>query len=789
MSIPPAGNGRNAGRLTLEQFADAKGLPAEFLRANAVEETGDGIRFAYLDETGVPIAHKRRTALKAKDGSYWPKGKPLAAYGQWRVDEARRAGLLYIVEGESDTLTLWFHGLPALGIPGAGAAKCLCADHLAGITKAYISREPDRGGPTFVEGVVARLRSLHWQGEAFELTMPDGTKDPNELHLHCKGGGFLDVWQERVQAAPLIQPDERNRTKAQPIRSASKHAASQDDDRPEIQITTEEHEVNAQAVAALTADKHIYQRGGLLVRVVRDTSPAAKGIRRPHAPRLDALPAPILREHLAAKARWYMLRETKEGPVRIPQRPPSWCVSAVHARGEWEGMRHLEAVVDYPVLRPDGTILCTPGYDPETGLLLEPPGELPAIAQHPTLADAQAACAMLLEIVNDFPFAAEIHKAAWLAGLLTPLARFAFAGPAPLFLCDSNVRGAGKGLLLNVQAKIVTGESFTVATYTTDDDELRKRITSLVMEGDRLVLFDNLDGKFGGPVLDAALTATTWKDRLLGFNRTASAPLYMTWYATGNNVMIGADTSRRVCHIRLESPEEKPEERTGFHRPNLLAWVGEHRQKLLAAALCVLRAYFVAGRPDMRLPAWGSYEGWSALVRSTVVWLGLPDPGQTRVVLQDTVDTPAQYMAVILDCLERLDPQRQGLTAAQVVETVKPQKSTTEPAPDWYADLRDAVEGLVGKLDSRLLGYRFRAYRRRVFGGRYLDQAGRSHQAIRWAVFPASSFLAGATNPPRAPHPPGTLGGGWEDGEHVSPPAETSHGGNGRPAGRYLGGL
>jgi DNA primase len=134
----------------------------------------------------------------------------LAAYGLWRLDEARRAGVLYLVEGESDTLTLWLQGLPALGIPGANAAKCLTADHLAGITKVYISREPDRGGQSFVEGVLSRLHSLQWQGEAFELTMPAGIKDPNELHLQCKDGSFRDAWQERVQAAPLVWPDYRN---------------------------------------------------------------------------------------------------------------------------------------------------------------------------------------------------------------------------------------------------------------------------------------------------------------------------------------------------------------------------------------------------------------------------------------------------------------------------------------------------------------------------------------------------------------------------------------------------
>ena len=60
------------------------------------------------------------------------------------------------------------------------------------------------------------------------------------------------------------------------------------------------------------------------------------------------------------------------------------------------------------------------------------------------------------------------------AWLLTPLARFAFTGPAPLFLVDANIRAAGKGLLLHVIAKIVTGEPFTIATYTHDEDELRK---------------------------------------------------------------------------------------------------------------------------------------------------------------------------------------------------------------------------------------------------------------------------------------------------------------------------
>jgi hypothetical protein len=517
--------------------------------------------------------------------------------------------------------------------------------------------------------------------------------------------------------------------------------------RPEILITTEEHEVNNQAVQALARDMSIYQRGGQLVRVVRDTSPAVRGIRRPLSPRIDPLPQALLRERLAEAARWIKLRQRGDTVLEEPGRPPAWCVAAVHARGNWPTVRHLEAVVEYPVLRPDGTVLDVTGYDPITGLLLEPTGPLPSIADRPSRADAEASRDELLDVVSDFPFMHSIHRSAWLAALLSPLARFAYAGPTPLFLCDSNVRGAGKGLLLDVISRIVTGERFTVATYTTDDNELRKRITSIVMEGDRLVLFDNLDGRFGGPVLDAALTATSWKDRLLGYNRMASAPMFMTWYATGNNVLVGADTSRRTCHIRLESDQERPEERTGFRRPNLLAWVGDHRQKLLAAGLTVLRGYIAAGRPDMTLPAWGSFEGWTALVRNAIVWIGLPDPGETRVALQNSADSVAESFGVIIECWEKMDPQRQGMTTAQVIDTLKPKGKTsagnvasTSSVPPWHDDMRDAVEGLIGRLDARLLGNKLRSFRRRVFGQRYFDRAGTAQRAVRWAVCPVSTF-------------------------------------------------
>jgi hypothetical protein len=675
-------------------------------------------------------------------------------------------------------------GLPTVGAAGLGWRPALDALQTLGCKMVRLAFDADCLDNAHVARALADCcRAATALGLAVELERWDKAdgKGIDDLLAAGKtpevlaGEAALAAVREAVAAAPAceVPPDA-------PAGGESGECGESNPARPEIVITTEEHEVNHQAAGVLARDPSLYQRGGMLARVVRDTSPAAGGIRRPYAPRIEHLPPALLRERLAANARWVTIRETKEGTLKIPARPPAWSVAAVHARGDWPSLRHLEAVVDYPVLRPDGTILDCPGYDPATGLLLDFQGESPAVLPTPSHREALAARDALLEVLADFPFAADCHRAAWLAALLTPLTRFAFTGPAPLFLVDANVRGAGKGLLLDCISRVISGERFTVATYTGDEDELRKRITALALAGDRLVLFDNLEGRFGNATLDAALTATSWEDRILGVNRIARAPLFVTWYATGNNVAVGADTARRVCHVRLESPEERPEERGGFQYPDLLAHVAANRPRLLGAALTILRAYDLAGRPQQGLRPWGSFDGWSRLAREAVVWVGLPDPADTRYLLQAQSDVTAEAMSLLLSCWERMDPGRLGLTAAEVIERVF--RHPQESPPAWQAEMRTAIESLVGRGDSRALGNRLRSYRRRIFQGRFIDQAGTEHRAARWVVRPASEFRQSAENDSpdsqdSPDQPPGAAAAGesCESGESFSA--------NGRAAG------
>ena len=111
----------------------------------------------------------------------------------------------------------------------------------------------------------------------------------------------------------------------------------------------------------------------------------------------------------------------------------------------------------------------------------------------------------------------------------------------------------------------------------------------------------------------SGVTATRWKDRILGKSQEVDLPLIPVWYGTGNNVAVAADTMRRIIHIRLDVMAEKPEERTGFKHPQLIQWIKEHRPRLLSCGLTILPRFFNAGMPQQEVTPFGSLRagrGW-----------------------------------------------------------------------------------------------------------------------------------------------------------------------------------
>ncbi len=507
--------------------------------------------------------------------------------------------------------------------------------------------------------------------------------------------------------------------------------------RPEIYAGPELHETVAAALQALQQEPRLYQRGGMLVHVLQDVCPMDGLLRSEPSPRIVAITAHCLREYMSEAASWSRPHYSR----RKACPPPLDVARALIERGHYAEIRPLEGLTQVPVLRPDGTLLQAPGYDPVTGLLYLPSTTYPPISESPQPNEVRRSVEMLLEVVEDFPIESEAHQAAWLAAVLTPLARWAFSGPSPLFLFDANVRGAGKTLLASVTGFLASGREPPIMTQAATDDELRKRITALVVAGESLVLLDNVAGRLGSPTLDAALTASEWTDRMLGVSEMRTLPLSMTWLATGNNVEPVADTARRILPIRLESPLERPEERQRFQHADLRAWVRQRRPVLVAAGLTLLRGYCAAGRPRQSLEGWGSFESWSELVRGCVVWCGLPDPSTARADLISTGDTEMSALRRLYVQWTSVDPGRAGLTASELLRAL-------ERNQGQHHELRDALEELAPGRNgrppsSRSLGRRLARYRRRII----IDDSGPHgkrrlwldcHEARggkRWAVY------------------------------------------------------
>jgi hypothetical protein len=457
--------------------------------------------------------------------------------------------------------------------------------------------------------------------------------------------------------------------------------------RPSITVSTEERDVNDAAVAALAREPALYQRANRLVRVLRDEGRRQRLNRPAGSPYIAPLPAPTLREMLAANAVWqkWQTDRRRKGELKLVRaRPPEWAVSALLERGAWPGVRHLSAVVEVPVPRPDGTVLDRPGWDEATGLLYEPNGHFPALAPAPGREDATRAADALLDLVADFPFVRAEHSAAWLAAVLTPFARFAVEGPCPLFVSDASAAGSGKSLLLDLIGWLYTGRDMPRTNWPGHNEEMRKTVTAIALAGDKLVMLDNLGSALGSSALDAALTATVWKDRVLGKSEmTAELPLFAVWFASGNNVTLRGDTHRRVVPWRLEPQDERPEERGGFRIPDLRAHVLAHRGALVAAALTVLRAHALAGRPSGDLRPLGSYEAWCRVVRAAVWWATGYDPCATRGGLAPE-DRGEGVLCGLIEGWSELPGGTDGLTAAEALDVLRADAAA-------YATLRHAL--------------------------------------------------------------------------------------------------
>jgi hypothetical protein len=304
---------------------------------------------------------------------------------------------------------------------------------------------------------------------------------------------------------------------------------------------------------------------------------------------------------------------------------------------DW-GLPELLNVIEAPALRPDGSILDTPGYDSSTKLFYEPAKNLAVhVPENPTTDEISTAVECITEIFLDYPFADDkSSKANMLAGLLTPICRPAITGSTPLLLIGATIAGSGKTMLSEIIAIIATGSAAGLHSAPTDETEWRKTLTSILLEGTSVVVFDNIAHLLDSPVLCMALTAVTYSDRVLGISKSMAAAVNCSWIATGNNIQVGGDMPRRCYWVRIKPNDPNPSQRSDFKHAELKAWVTDNRSRLLSALLTIARAWFAAGKPIAKQRQFGGFQNWANTLG------GILDHAKVEGFLENRHDVPDQ---------------------------------------------------------------------------------------------------------------------------------------------------
>lgn len=369
-------------------------------------------------------------------------------------------------------------------------------------------------------------------------------------------------------------------------------------------------------LAAANDPPELFVRNGRPVRVRSDEN---------SRPMIETLLTPHLALHAAEVMAFVRsVRPTRDNPNPSPSKcsPQADIITGVLSRRDWP-FPGLIGITETPVLRPDGTFHTGHGFDPATGLYHWAPGIDPiTIPDRPSGRQLAAAVALIDDMFYDFPFSTTADRANAWGLMLTPIVR-PVIGLAPLALLDAPQPGSGKTILATVTTIVATGRPAAMQPFPTNDEELEKRITTMLLAGATTIAFDNVDGTIRSPVLAGALTVSMWQGRMLGRSEGVEVPNRVTWLATGNNIDVGGDMARRCYRIRLE-PAGDALGRDYRHSP-LEPWVTERRSELVAALCTIVRSWWVAGRPEAeKAPRMDSFDLWASNIAAILAHAGVP---------------------------------------------------------------------------------------------------------------------------------------------------------------------
>jgi hypothetical protein len=463
----------------------------------------------------------------------------------------------------------------------------------------------------------------------------------------------------------------------------------------------------------------LFRHGGIPVRLERDDQKRLV-TREVTADRMS--------HELVRAAEFFLFKKIKEEMVRKVVWPPKEVVKDVLATPD-PPLPVVTRIVECPTFAPDGTLQTTTGYHAASQTYCAPPPNLRLldVPTRPTAAEVERARALILgEVLADFPFVQQADRANAVGLGLLPFVRDMIAGPTPLHMAESPTPGTGKGLLISALLMPSCGRNIGAIPQCKDDDEWRKRITSLLKDGRPAVQIDNINRPLESGSLAMALTIPDWTERVLGLTSTISLAVRCAWVASGNNPTLSTEMARRTTRLRIDPRVDQPWDRDGWRHDELLVWVEQHRAELIWAYLTLARSWIAAGKPRFTGRALGSYEHWSHVIGGILDHVGIPGFLANAREFYETADTEtAIWREFVTSWWARHADKEVGsadlFPLALATEGLELGKGTTERSQQI----------VFGKALAR--------QRDRVIGGYRVSRPRVDHKVSRWQLLPAVS--------------------------------------------------
>ena len=425
--------------------------------------------------------------------------------------------------------------------------------------------------------------------------------------------------------------------------------------------------------------------------------------------------------------------------------PPVKYVNSLFSSGSYRHLPVLQGITRQPYLRSDGSLMTSDGYDSTTGMFGVFNSSEFSVPESPSKEMAIAALNELRELLTEFSFAQSHDLSAALALILTATIRPSLS-LAPMGHIKAHQIASGKSYLSSVIAAFAGPSKPAAYAFPTNDEECSKLLPSALFESPAVIMFDNLTSDLlPYKSLCSAITEEHLTGRVLGASKTRTVGTRTLFLSSGNNVDPVKDMTRRAITISLDPQIELPAARKFKGDPCKL--VLENRPQYVSLALTVVRAYVVAGCPvQSHLPGLGSFNEWTRLVRSPLVWLGYPDPA-TALFTTMKVDPDREILGRLMVNLFKVFSDK-PISVSDLVTRIDGEIGTGRNSE--LAEVVREIAEQQGKINRRTLGRWISRHQGVIVDGFVLSKSTKSGGSERWQVIQKTvsdkiDFTAAAT--------------------------------------------